>query len=104
MSAETVIATARLTSKGQVTVPVEVRRLLGLDEGDSLLFRVEGHGEPTASVTKVPRLRHLAGSFPLPEEWKDASWQEIREHARRSLATRRTEQLSMPTQTSSSDT
>lgn len=98
MSVSDAISTARLTTKGQVTVPAEVRRLLSLNEGDSLLFRVTSDGEPVASVTKVPRLRDLAGSFSLPDEWKDASWQEIREHAHRSLATRRMEQLSSPTQ------
>lgn len=104
MSLSEAIVTARLTTKGQVTVPIEVRRLLGLNEGDSLLFRVVTDDEPTASVTKVSRLKDLAGSFPIPEEWKDASWQEIREHAHRSLAIRRMEQLSTQTQTSSSDT
>jgi AbrB family looped-hinge helix DNA binding protein len=29
---------AKITSKGQVTVPLEVRRILGVREGDKLLF------------------------------------------------------------------
>ncbi|MDZ7732487.1 MAG: AbrB/MazE/SpoVT family DNA-binding domain-containing protein [Acidimicrobiia bacterium] len=33
---------AKLTSKGQVTVPKAVREALGLEEGDEVLFRVEG--------------------------------------------------------------
>ena len=32
------MASATLTSKGQITVPVEVRRTLGLEPGDRLLF------------------------------------------------------------------
>ncbi len=33
---------ARVTSKGQVTIPVEVRRALGVQEGDTLVFEVAG--------------------------------------------------------------
>jgi AbrB family looped-hinge helix DNA binding protein len=29
---------SKITSKGQVTIPVEVRRALGLDVGDTILF------------------------------------------------------------------
>ena len=33
---------ARLTSKGQITVPHEVRRALGVRTGDQLLFEQDG--------------------------------------------------------------
>ena len=33
---------AKITSKGQVTIPRRVRRLLGLETGDSLLFESDG--------------------------------------------------------------
>ncbi len=35
---------ARITSKGQVTVPREIRRLLGVRAGDSLLFESDQRG------------------------------------------------------------
>jgi antitoxin PrlF len=35
---------ATITSKGQVTVPREVRRLLGVRTGDRLLFESDGDG------------------------------------------------------------
>lgn len=35
---------ATITSKGQVTVPREVRRLLGVRSGDKLLFESDGKG------------------------------------------------------------
>ena len=35
---------ARITSKGQITVPREVRRLLGVRAGDRLLFESDGEG------------------------------------------------------------
>jgi len=34
------IYVARISSKGQATIPIEVRRLLGLSEPDKVLFRV----------------------------------------------------------------
>ena len=33
---------AKVTSKGQVTIPVDVRRKLGIKEGDKVLFIEEG--------------------------------------------------------------
>jgi len=35
---------AKITSKGQITVPIEVRRLLGVREGDRLLFESDSNG------------------------------------------------------------
>lgn len=33
---------AKLTSKGQITVPCEIRRLLGVRQGDRLAFESDG--------------------------------------------------------------
>ena len=35
---------ARITSKGQITVPVAIRRALGVRPGDELLFEDDGKG------------------------------------------------------------
>jgi AbrB family looped-hinge helix DNA binding protein len=35
---------ARITNKGQVTVPREVQRVLGVRAGDKLLFESDGQG------------------------------------------------------------
>jgi AbrB family looped-hinge helix DNA binding protein len=35
---------ARITSKGQITVPREIRRMLGVRSGDKLLFESDGKG------------------------------------------------------------
>ena len=36
---------AKVTSKGQLTIPKEVRRALGIREGDSLIFDMDDGGE-----------------------------------------------------------
>ena len=33
---------ARITSKGQITVPHEIRKLLGIGPGDGLVFESDG--------------------------------------------------------------
>jgi AbrB family looped-hinge helix DNA binding protein len=35
---------SKITSKGQITVPIEIRRLLGVKPGDRLLFEKDGEG------------------------------------------------------------
>lgn len=35
---------ARITAKGQITVPRDIRRVLGVRSGDSLLFESDGTG------------------------------------------------------------
>lgn len=36
---------AKVSSNGQITVPVEIRRLLGLKSGDKILFFQNANGE-----------------------------------------------------------
>jgi AbrB family looped-hinge helix DNA binding protein len=53
----------RLTSKGQVTVPVGVRYALGLAPGDDVVFAVEGqHGV----FRRATALDDLRARFPAP--------------------------------------
>lgn len=40
----------RITSKGQVTIPIDVRRRLGLHEGDEVEFVVDGN---TARIVRA---------------------------------------------------
>ena len=47
--------TSQLTRKGQVTIPAEIRRQLGLQQGDKVAFVQEGDTvtvKPAASVTE----------------------------------------------------
>jgi AbrB family looped-hinge helix DNA binding protein len=65
---------ARLSSKGQLTVPKPVRDALGLEEGDQVLFRVEGE---RASLARTPNLLDVAGSVPVPPGKKGTPWDEV---------------------------
>ena len=47
--------TATLTTKGQVTIPKEVREHLGIDTGDRLIFAIQEDG----TVTVKPITRHV---------------------------------------------
>ena len=74
---------ARLSSKGQVTVPKAVRDALGLGEGDQVVFRVEGC---RAVLARTPSLLDLAGSVSVPAEKRGTPWPEVRRRARASRA------------------
>jgi len=71
---------ARVTSKGQITIPRAVRDALSLEEGDSLVFRVEGD---RAIVARVPDLLELAGSVSVPAAKRGTPWNEVLRETRR---------------------
>jgi antitoxin PrlF len=53
---------AKITSKGQITVPLEVRRLLGLRSGDKLVFENDEQGvrvRPLRSRSTFSRYRGI---------------------------------------------
>lgn len=59
--------TARVSSKGQVTIPLRVRRALGIGEGDVLVFTVGVQGKVTLQrLTSDEELDALSATF---EEW-----------------------------------
>jgi antitoxin PrlF len=66
--------TARISSKGQLTVPKSVREALGLDEGDDVIFRVEGH---RAVLARTPDFLSLAGSIAVPAAQRNAAWDDV---------------------------
>jgi antitoxin PrlF len=70
-------SSARITSKGQVTIPIAVRRALGLGPGDQLVFELEPELS-RAQVRKAAGFVALAGSVPVPKELADADWESIR--------------------------
>jgi AbrB family looped-hinge helix DNA binding protein len=80
-----------ITAKGQVTIPAEVRKHLGVGTNDRIMFIVEDSGEvklKTPTYPTIASLRGAAGSLERPLEWH-----EMREIAREDrLEARRGEQ------------
>jgi antitoxin PrlF len=72
---------ARITSKGQITVPRAVREALALEEGDRVVFRVEGN---RAVMARTPGLLSLAGSVSVPAGKQGTPWSEVLRQTRRS--------------------
>lgn len=73
---------SRITAKGQVTIPVAVRRALDLHVGDELIFELDPEaGDARAQVRKAADFLALAGSVPVPAEWSGAEWPNLREAA-----------------------
>jgi AbrB family looped-hinge helix DNA binding protein len=65
---------AKVTSKGQVTVPKSVRDALGIKEGDEIVFRVEGN---RAVLARTPDFISLAGTFRAPAARRNVAWDEV---------------------------
>lgn len=60
---------ARLTSKGQITIPVIVRRTLNLQPGDELVFEFGQDGGVKAKALKRKRLTELYASLPTAKPY-----------------------------------
>lgn len=56
-----------VTFKGQVTIPAELRKDLGILEGDKVAFERKGHQILITPIKKVD-LTALFGSLPKPEK------------------------------------
>ena len=75
-------AAAKVTSKGQVTVPKSVRDALGIKEGDEVVFRVEG---TRAVLARTPDFLDLKATIQVPAAKRNVAWDEV---IRRTRATR----------------
>jgi len=73
---------AKVSSKGQVTVPKDVRRALGVEEGDTVIVHIEGD---RAFMERTPGFVDLAGSLRVPAANRNVAWDEV---SRRSRAAR----------------
>ena len=74
---------SRVSSKGQVTIPAEVRKALDIHQGDDLVFEVASEQVARLRVVKRRRLSELFGALPSTRAFpgKEA----IREEAGRIL-------------------
>lgn len=75
----------RVTSKGQVTIPIEVRKALNIEEGDSLEFVREESGSYAVQPVKRKSLRDVIGVLQTDKEIPE-DFEEIREIAHRAAA------------------
>jgi len=67
-------AAARVSSKGQVTVPKSVREALGIRQGDEVVFRVEGN---RAVLARTVDFLALAGTIRVPAGRRNVAWDEV---------------------------
>jgi len=65
---------AKLTSKGQVTIPKRVREALDLRSGDEVAFRVE---RTHAVIAKTSDFLELAGSVAVPARRRATAWDDV---------------------------
>lgn len=77
---------ATVSSKGQITVPLSVRKALALRAGDTVVFRVEGS---RAVLARTPDLLALAGSVSVPAAQRGTPWTEVLQRTRRARAAAR---------------
>lgn len=83
---------ARVTSKGQITVPKEVRDRLGIEPGDALDFQFDGDRLQVKAVRRR-RVAEFRGLFPVAQS---LDFQEERTRARAARARRLTEAEDTP--------
>jgi AbrB family looped-hinge helix DNA binding protein len=79
-------AAAKVTSKGQITVPKAVRDALGINEGDEVVFRVEGD---RAVMARTADFLSLAGSIKVPAAKRNIAWDDVIRRTRRSRGSAR---------------
>ena len=54
---------AKISANGQITVPVEIRRQLGLKSGDKILFLQNQNGEIVVSNASAAAIRKAQTAF-----------------------------------------
>ena len=54
---------AKISANGQITVPVEIRRMLGLKSGDKVLFFQKQNGEIIVSNASAEAIRKAQAAF-----------------------------------------
>ena len=79
-------AVAKMSSKGQLTVPKAVREALGIGEGDDVVFRVEGD---RAVLAKTTDFLDLAGSVQVPAAKRNVAWDDVLKRTRNERGARR---------------
>ena len=79
------MASSTITSKGQVTIPKQIREFLGVKEGDRLIFRLDESGKVILQPAAVGPLSRLPGLLSHLAESRPVSLQEMDEAIRRRM-------------------
>lgn len=59
---------SKISSKGQVVIPIEVRKTLGIEEGDNIRFIIDEEGKTNIEVVKKKAILNLFGvAKPQPD-------------------------------------
>jgi AbrB family looped-hinge helix DNA binding protein len=74
--------TASITSRGQVTMPAEIRELLGLEHGGKVIFVIGDDGV----TLKKPRFTMKSVGGSVPPLKKKLSWAQMRKIAQEDAA------------------
>lgn len=54
---------AKITSKGQITIPIAVRKALGVDRGDDIVFTERAGTVTVAPAVAADRFSKFAGKY-----------------------------------------
>jgi antitoxin PrlF len=68
-----------VTSKGQVTIPVEVRRHLGITANDKIAFTIDSEGVVRLTVPRYPNIAALRGAAGKLD--RQLSWRQMQQIA-----------------------
>ncbi|HEV7234725.1 MAG TPA: AbrB/MazE/SpoVT family DNA-binding domain-containing protein [Ktedonobacteraceae bacterium] len=68
-----------ITSKGQVTIPAEVRTYLGLQANDKVAFVIDDNGAVRLKAPRYPHISSLRGAAGSLK--KQLTWQEMQQIA-----------------------
>lgn len=79
---ERMVATSRLSAKGQVVIPVEIRKMLSLEEGDSVKYILTEDGDIKIEPYKRSSVLDLFGSL-KPDQPDPRDFSEIRDEMRK---------------------
>lgn len=78
--------TVKVDARGQVTIPASICQALGIAQGDSLVFRVDGQ---RALLARVPEFLALSGTMGGMAAGRDVAWDEVRHCTRTARAAKR---------------
>jgi AbrB family looped-hinge helix DNA binding protein len=71
---EKLLAQSKISSKGQITLPIEIRRRLGVKEGESVKFVADKDGRTVVLPVREEEdvFAKWVGVAPLPAEYEDS--------------------------------